>query len=141
LTLYERAVHGSPNGRHWSRRREEPVGFFEQFKVDEGGTGEYVKEDEKNLLIANKTPFSITAVTFGKNPFAVTEKDGTITAENRYVVTALIDGAERRLSFVAGSVDSRDRLLSAMAEYLEDGGEAPTVALERAGRAVLIVPA
>jgi len=112
------------------------VSFFDEYK-DIGG-GEYVSSDEKNVLIENGIPLKITDVAYQEE-----SKFG-----ERYVCRVLLpdpetgDEEERLMSFSAGTVESRDRMLKAMAEYLDDAdAEPPLVKLEKVGRAVIIVKA
>lgn len=114
------------------------MGFFAEHPVDEGGST-FVKGDEKERLIADEVSFTITAVRQEDNPFDKA-KDGEPQPQ-RYVVTADLEGEERRFSFPIGGVQSRDRQLGQMAEYLAAGGTIEPVRLEMAGKAQLIVPA
>lgn len=111
------------------------MSFFDNYK-DIGG-GEYVGADEKQVLIDNGIPFQITDVVYQEE-----SKFG-----ERYVTKVLLpnedSGAyedERLMSFGVGSVESRDRMLAALAEWLDEAdNEPPWVKLEKVGRAVIIV--
>lgn len=109
------------------------MSFFDNFQ-DAGG-GNYVAADEKDVLIENGIPFKVTGVVF--------EEEGKFG--DRYVIRIDLpnpengEEEERLMSFGAGSVESRDRMLRAMMAYLEDAdAEPPEVKLEKIGRAVLI---
>lgn len=111
------------------------MSFFDEYK-DIGG-GEYVGADEKNALIDNGIPIQITDVVYQEE-----SKYG-----ERYVCRVMLPDEEsgehtdeRLMSFSAGTVESRDRMLEAMMKWLEDGdNEPPWVKLEKVGRAVIIV--
>ena len=109
--------------------------FFDGYK-DIGG-GDYVDKDEKDVLIDNGIPFRITDVVYQEE-----SKFG-----ERFVCRVLLpdtesgeeNDEERLMSFGAGTVESRDRLLRALAEWLDEAdNEPPFVKLTRAGRAVII---
>lgn len=107
------------------------MGFFETYEAETGGGSSWVGADEKADLIAERTPFTVTAITFEEG-----DKFG-----DRYVLDIILDGTERRIGFGVGAVESRDKLLANMAQYLAAGADGVEVALEPAGRAVLIVQA
>jgi hypothetical protein len=109
------------------------MGFFDTYK-DIGG-GEYVSADEKGVLIENGIPFQMTDVVY---------QDESKYGE-RFVTRVLLpdpdtgETEERLMSFSAGTVESRDRLLRAMGEWLDDAdNEPPYVKLEKVGRSVII---
>lgn len=110
------------------------MSFFDTYR-DIGG-GAYVSADEKQVLIDNGIPFQVTDVVYQEE-----SKFG-----ERFVTRVLLpdpetgDTEERLMSFGAGTVESRDRLLRALAEWLDDASnEPPFVKLEKVGRAVIIV--
>lgn len=110
------------------------MGFWDEYKEP---TGSWVKAAEKQVLIENGIPFQITTVS-----------KGDYQGEPRYVVGALVpnpetgDEEERLFGFPIGTVESRDRMLGQMAEYLErEDSEPVTVKLEKAGRSILLRPA
>lgn len=110
------------------------MSFFDEYK-DIGG-GEYVGSDEKNVLIDNGIPFQMTDVVYQEE-----SKFG-----ERFVTRVALpdpetgETEERLMSFGAGTVESRDRMLRALAEWLDDADhEPPYVKLEKVGRAVIIV--
>lgn len=108
------------------------MGFFDEYK--EIG-GNYVKADEKQVLIDNGIPFQVTAVV----------ADDENKYGPRYVATVLLpdpengDEAERAISFPKGTVDSRDRMLNQMMNYLErEDAEPVLVKLDKVGRSILV---
>lgn len=110
------------------------MGFFDEYK-DIGG-GEYVGADEKAVLIESGIPFQMTDVVYQEE-----SKFG-----ERYVTRVMLpdpetgETEERLMSFSAGTVESRDRMLKALQEWLDDAdNEPPYVKLEKVGRAVIIV--
>jgi hypothetical protein len=111
------------------------AGFFDTYK-DIGG-GEYIGSDEKNVLIENGIPIQIIDVVYQEE-----SKYG-----ERFVTRVMApdpetgEPSERLMSFSAGTVDSRDRMLTALTEWLDEAdNEPPYVKLEKVGRAVIIVP-
>lgn len=95
----------------------------------EDGSGlSFVGKEEKEALIADEVAIPVLKVTRGVGQFGP-----------RFIVVTQIDGEDRALTFAAGSVESRDRLLEAMTEYLDsEGAETPYVVIERKGRSVLL---
>lgn len=108
------------------------MGFFDEY-VDDSPGSVYVTGDEKDQLIEAGTIFTITAVTF--------EPEGGYDDNDRYVADILLGEAERKLSFQAGTVDSRDRMLASMQEFLARTGEGVEVKLTKQGRSTLITAA
>lgn len=109
------------------------MSFFDEYK-DIGG-GDYVSSEEKDVLIDNGIPFQITDVVYQEE-----SKFG-----ERFVTRVQLpdpetgEKAERLMSFGAGTVESRDRMLRALAEWLDEAdNEAPFVKLTKVGRAVII---
>ncbi len=119
-----------------TRSKKKAPGFWDTYK-DEGG-GKYLTAAEKSTLIDNETVLEITAVRYDeKNQFQGNPAP-------RYVVTFMVDGAERFAGFAISEDgdSSRDRLLGALAEYLdEDGAEKVEVVMERVGNFVALVKA
>jgi hypothetical protein len=119
-----------------ARSKKKAPGFWDTYK-DEGG-GKYLTAAEKSQLIDNETVLEITAVRYDeKNQFQGNPAP-------RYVVTFIVDGAERFAGFAISEDgdSSRDRLLGALAEYLdEDGAEKVEVVMERVGNFVALVKA
>jgi len=118
------------------RTKKKAPGFWDTYK-DEGG-GKYLTAAEKSALIDDATVLEITAVRYDeKNQFQGNPAP-------RYVVTFVVDGAERFAGFAISEDgdSSRDRLLGALAEYLdEDGAEKVEVVMERVGNFVALVKA
>lgn len=104
------------------------MGFFDEYK-EEGGL-DYVGKDEKSVLITNGTPLEVQRIFHSEaGQFGP-----------KYTMIVLLNGDERAISFGAGKVESRDRMLDAMSEYLdtEEEVEKPVVKLVRVKQSVLI---
>lgn len=98
------------------------MGFFDTYE-DEGGDKTYIGKAEKADLIRNKTAFAIESVTF--------EPGKGYQGGDRFLAIINLNGEERKLSFGAGSVESRDRMLTAMGEFLaSEEGQPVTVIIE-----------
>jgi hypothetical protein len=107
------------------------VGFWDEYTEP---TGSWVKAAEKQVLIENGIPFTVSSLSKGE-----------YQGEPRYVMQALLanpesgEEEERLFGFPIGTVESRDRMLSQMAEYLtRDDAEPVTVKLEKVGRSILL---
>lgn len=106
---------------------------FDFAKYDTGGN--YLKAAEKKAVAEAGIPFVITAV-----------KEGEYDGQPRYVLDIIVpnpetgDDEERLLAFPIGSgVESRDRMLAALMEYLEgDSPEEVKAKLEKVGRSYII---
>ncbi len=107
-------------------------GFFSEYK--EVG-GNYVKAEEKQVLMDNGIPFQIV--------------DIVVDDENKYgprfIAKVLLpnvetgEDEERAIGFPKGTVESRDRMLNQMSSYLErDDAEPVMVKLEQIGRSIII---
>lgn len=109
--------------------------FFDSYVDDNpGGGSQYVSGEEKEALLASGNAFAITGVKF--------DPKGGYDNADRYVLDVILAGEERKLSFQAGSVDSRDRMLAAMAEFLDaNAGTTVNATLVASGRATLITAA
>jgi hypothetical protein len=106
------------------------AGFFDTF-LDTGNAG-FVGKDEKEELIADSTPLEVKGVELRKET----------QYGDQYFMLVNLDGEDRIITFSVGTVQSRDRMLDAMATYLSaDEAVSPRVRLEKAGRAVLVVNA
>jgi hypothetical protein len=85
-----------------------------------------------DLRIEGGVPFQIVEV--------VEEEDSKFGS--RYVVKALVPSEsgveERTISFVKGRVESRDRMLKQMVDYLARAGTAPIVATSASWRAACV---
>jgi hypothetical protein len=107
--------------------------FFGTYVDDNPGGGgqQYVTGGEKDALLESGDAFTIVGVKFD-------EKGGYDNAD-RFVLDVILAGEERKLTFQAGSVDSRDRMLAAMAEFLDaNAGATVNAKLEASGRATLV---
>lgn len=105
------------------------MGFFDTY--EDTSSGNWIAKDEKQELIENGTPLTVSAVGVEDSP----------QYGERYVLTVTIgdDTEERRLSFPRGSVESRDRMLDAMEKWLDDdGSEQPVVVIEKVGRSNIV---
>ena len=109
------------------------MAFKDNFK-DIGG-GDYVSADEKQALADGGVEFSITSVV----------EDQQNKYGPRYVLKAIVpnpetgDEEERNISFSIGTVESRDRMLAQMEEYLDgDDAEDVPVTLEKVGRSWIL---
>lgn len=108
------------------------MSFFDEYQ-EVGGS--YIGADEKKAMMDAGIPFTITAVL---------DDDGNKYGA-RYVTKVLVpnpetgDEEERNISFPKGTVDSRDRMLGQMQEYLSRPDAEPVVCkLEQVGRSILI---
>lgn len=112
------------------------MGFFDTY-VD-FGSAKYVTRDEKNVLMNNGIPFTIKSVT----------RDDDNKFGPRYVCSVLLpdpttgDEEERNMAFSIGKVESRNRMLGQLSEYLKgEGAEPVRVKLELNGQSHIIRPA
>lgn len=108
------------------------MSFWDEYK--EIG-GNFIKAEEKAVIIENGIPLVVLGVVedqhnqFGPRYVAQVEAPNPETGEDE----------ERCVSFPIGTVESRDRMLSQMAEYIDaNPGEQITVKLEKVGRAILV---
>lgn len=119
--------------------------FFDEYVDISASGGSWIKADEKAVLMEQGIPFQITAI----------EDDDENRYGPRFVAFVLVpnpetgDEEERKLGFpkverdgegaVIGGVESRDRMLVQMQEYLSrDNAEPVLVKLEKVGRAIII---
>lgn len=109
--------------------------FKDQYK-DIGG-GQYISAEEKQVLADSGAEFVITEVIEDK-----ANKYG-----ERYVLKVVVpdgileptDAETRNMAFSIGTVESRDRMLSQMEEYLEgDDAEDVAATLEKVGRSWIL---
>jgi len=116
--------------------KKKSAGFWDTYK-DEGG-GKYLTAAEKSALIDDATALEITAVRYDeKNQFQGNPAP-------RYVVTFVVDGAERFAGFAISEDgdSSRDRLLGALVDYLDsDDADKVEVVMQRVGNFVTLVKA
>lgn len=113
------------------------MGFFDEFQ--DTGAGNWVKKPEKDELIASGQTFPVQRVD---------EVDSPQYGERFVVTTTLPTGEngedeERKISFPKGSgVESRDRMLEAIAKWLDDpANEPPQVKLYKVKQSILIADA
>jgi hypothetical protein len=100
--------------------------FNDIFQDDSGSN--YVGKEEKAVLVSGNVPFPVTKVTKGESRFGP-----------KYNVHTLLDGEERVISFGAGSVESRDRMLDALQDYLlSDDAEPTEVYMEQVKQSILL---
>ena len=107
------------------------MGFFDEFQDSSGLS--FIKKEEKNVLIQDATDLAIVAV-----KRVTTNFDGH--PGEQYVIVFDLDGETRALGFQIGNVESRDRMLAQMQDYLANSDEAEPVVvrLVKKGRSVLI---
>jgi hypothetical protein len=118
--------------QHQAQEDRSDVSFFDEYTEIRGN---FIGADEKQVLIDEGIPFQITAIQFDEE-----NKFGP-----RYVAGVLVpdpangEEEERLISFPKGTVDSRDRMLAQMTDYLaRDDAQPVLVKLEKAGKAILI---
>jgi hypothetical protein len=103
------------------------MGFFDEFK-DVGG-GSWVGAEEKAEMIASETVITVSDVIY----------DPTNKYGPRYVVKFVLDGEDRSIGFGAESVESRDRMLAALSDYLDaNEGETVDLVMEKIDRSVVL---
>lgn len=108
------------------------MSFWDEYK--EIG-GNFIKADEKDVLMENGIPMKVLAVVedqankYGPRYVAKVEVPNPETGE----------AEERAISFPIGTVESRDRMLSQLVDYLgrEDADEV-VIKLEKVGRSILL---
>lgn len=83
--------------------------FFDTYADGGPDGGAFIGKLEKDELIAARTPLTVTRITRGTTKFG-----------EQYFVHVLVEGEEedRVLGFKTGQVESRDRKLDAMQEWL-----------------------
>ena len=119
-----------------ARSKKKSGGFWDNYKDE--GSGKYLTAAEKNALIEKGTVLEIVGVRYDeKNTFQG-------NPQPRYVVTFVVDGAERFAGFAISDDgdSSRDRLLEALTEYIGSKNAEPVlVQMERFGQFVALVKA
>ena len=108
------------------------MAFWDEYK--EVG-GNYIGADEKAVLMENGIPLTVVDVI----------EDQANQYGPRWVAKVMApnpesgDEEERAISFPIGTVESRDRMLKQLSEYLaREDAETVVVKLEKAGRSILI---
>lgn len=113
------------------------MGFFENYT--DTGKWNFVSKEEREVLIKNRVAFVPERI------LEVESKQKDFS--DQYVIFTRLPGDEdevRAIGFGKGSVESRDRLLSALAGYLDqlEAGEetdpAPSLYIERIGQAQIL---
>lgn len=111
------------------------MSFFDSYE-DVGG-GDWIDAAEKRVLLEEGIPFTVTSVV---------REDTNRFDQPRYICKVQVpdpetgDDAERLIGFGIGSVFSRDRMLEAIQQYLDDSDDGVTVKLDKIGQAYLLVP-
>ena len=105
------------------------MGFFDEY-VDDSQPSGYVSADQ---LGTDKSTFTIVGIEF--------QPEQGYEGADRYLADIVLDGEEKKASFGAGSVDSRDKMLAAMADFIQRTGETVTVSASKQGRAVILTAA
>lgn len=108
------------------------MAFWDEYK--EIG-GNFIGADEKQVLMDNGIPLKVLAVI----------EDQANQYGPRYVAQVMCpnpetgDDEERAVSFPIGTVESRDRMMIQLTEYLgRDDAEEVVVKLEKVGRSILV---
>ena len=108
------------------------MGFWDEY-VEVGGN--FIKADEKQVIIDNGIPLRVLAIV----------EDQQNQYGPRYVAQVVCpnpetdEDEERAVSFPIGTVESRDRMLAQLLEYLRrDDAEEVVVKLEKKGRSILL---
>jgi hypothetical protein len=99
-------------------------------KYDEASTAglSWVKAEEKAILIDDAVPLTVTAAGHSVTQYGP-----------RYFIVFDLEGETRALGFNEGSVESRDRMLGALVEFLaEEDAEPPTFLLQKVGRSIVL---
>ena len=107
-------------------------GFWDEY-VEIGGN--FIGAEEKQTLMDNGVPLAVQTVV----------RDEHNSYGDRYVAQVIVPNPEtgadeeRSISFPIGTVESRDRMLSQMAEYMErDDAKPVVIKLEKVGRSIII---
>lgn len=115
-----------------TKRKEARLGFWDEYK--EIG-GNFIKAEEKQVLMDNGVPMKVLALIedqanqYGPRWVAQVEVPNPETGEDE----------ERAISFPIGTVESRDRMLNQLNDYLgSEGAEDVFVKLEKVGRSILL---
>lgn len=108
------------------------MGFFDEYK--EIG-GNFIGAEEKQVLIDNGIPMEVLAVVMDE----ANKYGPRFVAKVSVPDPATGEEAERAISFPTGTVESRDRMLTQLASYLERADAEPVrVKLEKVGRSILV---
>jgi hypothetical protein len=98
---------------------------------------DYISQEEKAVIVKNKTPLEVQRVFYSET--------GGWEGKPKYTLVVKVAGDEdeRGISFGGGQVESRDRVLDSMKDYLdtEDDVEHPIVLITKTNKgAFLLVP-
>ena len=111
------------------------MSFWDNY--DDAPAGSYIKAAEKKALAECGIPFQVTAVAY--------EQADRFEGKPRYTLSITVpnpetgEDEERLLPFPAGSgAESRDRMLAAMREYFDGGGDPVSCKVEQVGRAYFL---
>jgi hypothetical protein len=118
------------------------LGFFDEFQDTSGGN--YVGKDEKAALMEAGASFPIVALKLDDHPQHGERFVATVLLPEKDDEGEYVEGTqeERLITFPYGTVESRDRMLTAMVAWLEDpANEPPVVKLEKVGRSIIVRPA
>lgn len=114
------------------------MGFYDTY---EEGTGAWLTAEEKKIIAENGVAFTISAIAR-----VTTNWQGKEGEQYALQITlpdpATGDDEERQMGFTIGTVESRDRMCSAMKQWLEnplnDDEERPRTKLEMIGRSWIL---
>lgn len=108
------------------------MSFWDEYK--EIG-GNFIKADEKDVLMENGIPLTVLEIADDQHNQYGPRYVAKVTVPNPETG----EDEERAIAFPQGTVESRDRMLSQMMEYLErDDADEVSVKLEKVGRSILI---
>lgn len=105
------------------------MGFFDEYKDQGSGEG-FLSKAEKDLMIEEGVGFSVTSVSSANTQYGP-----------RWVLGIEVEGEPRLIGFSKGKVFSRDRMLTALSDHLDNGGEPPEVKIVLNGRSQVLVDA
>lgn len=94
-----------------------------KFTPPKRADGFFVGENEKDELIDNGTEMEVISVERRTSPFD--------SKKEQYIITVTLDDTERGVSFTCG-VNSRDELLAALQDYLDNEQDQETVTIKLA---------
>ena len=100
-----------------------------EYEVGSGTTGDLIKENEKNILIANAVPLKVMAVGRANTKFGA-----------RFAVQVELEGSDRVLMFPTDSVTGRANMLADFEDYFKGGGEPFSIKLvKREGSPAVLI--
>jgi hypothetical protein len=103
------------------------MGFYDNYT--DGSGGNFIGKEEREELIASGEGFPITKVSEGTSQWGA-----------KFYVEISLDEETRVMSFTKESVESRDRMLAALKEYLEsdENDGSSLFKLVRVGKSILL---